>query len=727
MAACLFSVSFAAALFTLAVLKLLSFFIMPSLFFDLLFIGFPLGAWLGARFIAPRPQSFVRSLWALTAIMALSIAGSLLAKRFDYLRASLFQVELPRLIGQVAVFVAMFLPFFAAYGLCEYLGYQVGRRRLGGRMTQVYATALFGAAAAYLAMKMLLPPLGMARILVAAFIALAMAILAIGGPAARWAAAIELAGLLALSAWPDLERRFLDFYKGRGSQSTWDFQVNWGCRTVFQKWGRYSLCEILAASDRSIYYGFYNDMFQWEYAPRMGFSGASLGAVPILLTRPGQRLAIVGAGGGRQVRLAEKLGGRSIVAIELEPAVLEAVRRPQYLFHAFGRVYEMPGVTPVQAEARTYFERSSELFDLIYLPSVGGYAQMMIEPGNMIRTLEAYRILREHLTDHGVLAIWYPSGLDAQGILTDQYVQTLRSLGLMTAAYRNDSEFLILAFRDAASKIPSEGRLEGLLTADDHSFAGSPEFSPRRPRNYPVADDPHFVPVTDDRPFLGGNVRYILSMGQIWKLFLTGAAVLLTAAAAIGWSLIRRGDPGIPGRPTSAVALLAVLIGANFLMMEHALVLILFRRIYVYADAVDIGAIGFLLLSGVGSLLGGMRIRPLFLASGVVAAVALIAAMPQYLLAATLAVVPIAVASGMFFPALFDRAAKQPLTVFAYDAVGSGWGALLSTFIPIIWGIQAFIMMSAMAFLATLAADIWFHWPFSQGEVRSNLQDRYPT
>ena len=39
------------------------------------------------------------------------------------------------------------------------------------------------------------------------------------------------------------------------------------------------------------------------------------------------------------------------MAIELEPAVFDAVRRPQYLVTAFGRVYEMPGVTPVPAEA----------------------------------------------------------------------------------------------------------------------------------------------------------------------------------------------------------------------------------------------------------------------------------------------------------------------------------------------------------------------------------------
>src|SRR5437879_12484620 len=85
--ACLFSLSFGTALFALGVFKLLSFFIMPSLFFDLLFIGFPLGALIGARFFAVNIRSLRRALVGLQMIMAASVVACLLAKRFDYLRA----------------------------------------------------------------------------------------------------------------------------------------------------------------------------------------------------------------------------------------------------------------------------------------------------------------------------------------------------------------------------------------------------------------------------------------------------------------------------------------------------------------------------------------------------------------------------------------------------------------------------------------------------------------
>ena len=493
-------------------------------------------------------------------------------------------------------------------------------------------------------------------------------------------------------------------------QSTWDYQVSQGCRGVFQKWGRYSLCEILASPDKSVYYGFYNDMFQWEYSPRQGFREASLGAIPILMTEPGQQIAIVGAGGGRQVRLAARLGGRRVVAIEIEPAVFEAVRGPDHLLGAFGRVYEAAGVTPVRTEARSYLEKCDKKFDLIYLPSVGGYPQMMIEPGNMVRTSQAYRTMRDRLTHCGKLAIWYPSGLDTKGVLTDQYVRTLRSLGLQAWAFRNQFEFLILAHRDRMAAAPGPAELGRLLTMGDESFAASPLYERLRPVSYPVADDPGFAPITDEKPYLAGNVRYVLSLTQIFQLLALALTALGLCGAAVWWGLHRRGDPMIHGRSFGAVAGLSILIGANFLVMEHALVLAIFRRLYVFDDALTLGAIAFLTLSGLGSLVGGRNLRrPLLIAAGISVLVFLSVMERLSLAGVMIAIAPIALATGMFFPALFDRAAANPLAVFAFDAIGAGLGAVAATFIPIAWGIGTFLVVAAIVFVVTIIADAAFH------------------
>jgi hypothetical protein len=157
LATILFLLSFATVVFTIVLFRLLTFFIMPSLFFDLLFIGFPLGALAGVYFFVVSRPSFLKTLWILQGTMLFSILAMLACKHFDYLRAHLFDVELQRLFLQMLIFTLFFLPFFIAYGLSEYIGYQIGRRHLRGRMPMVYAIYLFGAAGAYLFAEFMFP------------------------------------------------------------------------------------------------------------------------------------------------------------------------------------------------------------------------------------------------------------------------------------------------------------------------------------------------------------------------------------------------------------------------------------------------------------------------------------------------------------------------------------------------------------------------------------------
>src|SRR6266545_3000536 len=380
LAVCLLSLSFSTVLFTLALFKLLSFFIMPSLFFDLLFIGFPLGASLGARFFGINAASFRKTLWVLLGTAVLSTAACLACKHFDYLRAHLFEVEVHKLLGQIGVFTGLFIPYFAGYGLSEYVGYQFGRERLRGRMRLVYALYLFGAAAAYLFLGWGLSRLGVAAMIALALagVAMAAAILSRGG--FRVAAGAAALGIAALGVLPALrgegnpiEQRFLDLYKGTSLQSSRQIIAAEGAVPRFRRWGRYSYCEILWSPLETTMKGLYNDFFQWEYAPGSGFLERSLGAVPLWFVPPSGKAAIIGSGGGRQVRYAERLGLRNVLALEIEPAVIEAVRGP--LAAEFDRVYEAKGVEVVVREARSFMEDSGERYDLIYLPSVGGYPQ----------------------------------------------------------------------------------------------------------------------------------------------------------------------------------------------------------------------------------------------------------------------------------------------------------------------------------------------------------------
>ncbi len=704
LAAALFALSFATVLFTIVLFRLLSFFIMPSLFFDLLFIGFPLGALVGAYRFRIARRAFLRSLWILQGAMLASIGAMLVCKHFDYLRAHLFDVELQRLFIQMLAFTGFFLPFFAAYGLSEYLGYQVGRRALRGHMPVVYALYLFGAAAAYVFAEYAFPLLGAGRLLLIPFLLVALSMVALVPPGRlRGVLLAEQLVLLALMSFPRLEGVFLDLYKGASMQSTHAYAQK-GFDTVFQRWGRYSLVEVMQAPGTEFYAGFYNDIIQWHYSPWFGYARRALGMIPIEHTPPGARIAIIGSGGGRQVQYAKRAGRdiERITAIEIEPAVLEAVRGP--LAERFDHVYEGDQVRAIRHEARSYMEHTHRRFDLIYLPSVGGYPQMMLEPGNMIRTQDAFRTLRERLTERGVLAVWYPAVLDPKGVLTEQYIRTLDgpALDLAVRAFRNDRELLILAARDI-DHLPDLSQVQAFFMKPPTArLPFPPDFMAVPVEMEAPEQDASFRPITDQQPFLAGNVRNIFSPRQVGILFALVAGLLVVFAALLLALVRRRGAPGIPGRSLSQVMLVSLVVGANFLVMEHYLILSLFQRLYVYHDALVLGAIGFLIITGLGSMLVSPRWRPA--CQALAGALLLILAfhhtsLPPWAALGLLA--PVAFVTGSFFPALFEAAADNPLGVFAADAVGSAIGAMASFFIPIVLGFDWLYGFATVWFLIT--------------------------
>jgi hypothetical protein len=709
----LFLLSFATVAFTIVLFRLLTFFIMPSLFFDLLFIGFPLGALAGVYWFRVSRRSFMNTLWLLLGAMLFSIAAMLACKHFDYLRAHLFDVELQRLFLQMLIFTVFFLPFFIAYGLSEYLGYQIGRRQLSGRMPVVYAIYLFGAAGAYLFAEFMFPLLGATRLLGIPFLLVALAMLLLGPALQQRRVLVVLqTAVVVLLFLPRVEGGFLQLYKGTSPQSTHAYASS-GFETIHQQWGKYSLIEIMQAPGMDGYAGFYNDIIQWRFAPDTGFFAHSMGMFPLELAPAGGRIAIIGAGAGRQVQYARKSGRafEQIVAIEIEPAVINAVRGS--LAERFDHVYEDSRVQLVVHEARSYMEASSERFDLIYLPSVGGYPQMMLEPGNMIRTLEAYKTLAGHLTERGVLAIWYPAVLDPRTILTEQYIHTLESpeIGLQVRAYRNSGEFLILAASQAAYLPTLEAvrtfNLQPAIARFGEDFAAffvDPTINVEK-----TWDSSAFKPISDNQPFLAGNVQHIFSVRQVATLFTLVLGLLLGFAGLLLLLLRTRGNPGIAGRSFTQLVVISLFVGANFLIIEHYLILALFRKLYVYRDALVLGAISFLLITGLGSSLIRPAMRPLFQLIGGVFVLLLLLLQDSLSPLASLALLaPVAFVTGSFFPALFEVAADNPLGVFAADSIGAAIGSMAAFFIPIVFGFDWFFVVASITFWATALVTFVF-------------------
>jgi hypothetical protein len=135
----------------------------------------------------------------------------------------------------------------------------------------------------------------------------------------------------------------------------------------------------------------------------LDFTGAAL---PYhLLERP--RVLVLGAGGGDDVRLARLHGARSIDAVELDPQMVDLVRR-QFGDYA-GRILDQPEVTVHVAEGRGFIARGDAPYDLIQLSLMESFAASMAGlfalNQSTLYTVEAFEAYLRRLAPGGYLAI----------------------------------------------------------------------------------------------------------------------------------------------------------------------------------------------------------------------------------------------------------------------------------------------------------------------------------
>jgi spermidine synthase len=122
--------------------------------------------------------------------------------------------------------------------------------------------------------------------------------------------------------------------------------------------------------------------------------------------RPAHDVAVVGAGGGRDILTALASGARRVDAIELNRAIVEAVRGPFGEFS--GHVYDLAGVEAIVGEGRSVLGRSRKSYDLIQIALVDSWAATAAGAyalaENGLYTLEAYRLYWSRLSPTGLVS-----------------------------------------------------------------------------------------------------------------------------------------------------------------------------------------------------------------------------------------------------------------------------------------------------------------------------------
>ena len=148
--------------------------------------------------------------------------------------------------------------------------------------------------------------------------------------------------------------------------------------------------------------------------------------------RKPDRVAIVGAGGGRDILTAKLAGAKHIDAIELNAGIVSAVRDH---FGAFsGGVYELDGVNTIVGEGRSVLTRSAGGYDVIQISMIDSWAATAAGAyslsENNLYTVGAYQLYFSRLSPEGIVATsrWMPN--------TGFGFEIFRLLSLVGAALR---------------------------------------------------------------------------------------------------------------------------------------------------------------------------------------------------------------------------------------------------------------------------------------------------
>lgn len=125
--------------------------------------------------------------------------------------------------------------------------------------------------------------------------------------------------------------------------------------------------------------------------------------------------AVIGVGGGRDVLSGWYFGLSEIVGVEINPIFIDLLTRNTQ-FNSFSQTAKMPGVRLVVDEARSWFTRTPETFDIIQISMIDTWATTSAGAftlsENGIYTVEAFKTFMERLNPNGVLTVsrWYAPG-----------------------------------------------------------------------------------------------------------------------------------------------------------------------------------------------------------------------------------------------------------------------------------------------------------------------------
>jgi SAM-dependent methyltransferase len=357
-----------------------------------------------------------------------------------------------------------------------------------------------------------------------------------------------------------------------------------------------------------------------------------------LVQKPGE-VAVVGVGGGRDILSALYFGAGKIHGIEINPAIFEVLTDKFADFS--GHLDRHPGVSLVNAEARSYINHSTDRYDLVQISLIDTWAATaaggLTLTENRLYTVEAWGDFYRALKPGGLLSVsrWYDpdthrgefyrlvaiaaDALQKKGVAAStlkDHVIALNVDNIVTVITRPDA-FTAAEWQGARSRLLAQGFK--ILLGPDVAFddVTSKLMSGSADAAYFASLPENVAPSTDDNPFFFYTARFGEFVAKPFSqhthnntaITMTLALIVVASAAClfyVVWPFIRLAGHTPLSTLTPPVAYFCA-IGIGFMLIEISQMqrLMVFLGHPVYGLSVVLFTI--LLFGGIGSTTVGAR------------------------------------------------------------------------------------------------------------------------
>lgn len=454
----------------------------------------------------------------------------------------------------------------------------------------------------------------------------------------------------------------------------------------------------------------------------------------------------IGPGGGNDVFLALQHNAESVIGVEINPLMIEAVAERHRGY--FEDAYRDPRVTILEMDGRTFVDNTDRQFDVVTLTAVdtgaGLAAGANILSENYLYTQEAFDRYFEILKDNGFLFVFRPGREIKRCIVTATH--SLRKMGvehperhiIVLGSLPDNPWTAALISRQEFAREQLE-LLEQRLARGD--FSAKPYYLPGSETEYDFMQ-PFFElmgrgeeskyleqaaldyrPVSDNAPYFYNFSRRFLGSQAGALLLRILACVSVIGALLIFMPLAGLRQTGHPRRVFSTLAYFAG-IGAGFMFIEICLIQKLALYLGHPAYSITVTLFTILVFAGVGSIASsrlGSQVQPVHAAIfiGIIAVVLgysfgldriLSAIHPNSLFLRSLVVVAILAPGsffmGMPFPtmirALGDQEADLIPWAWAVNAFASVAASVMSVMLAMSLGFFSLFLLGAACYLMTL-------------------------